>query len=132
MGNLPFNVASPLLIQWLHQSAAREGLFKLGDVWMTLMFQKEVGEVKITSGCFVYYILIPSSQRLAAPPSTEHRGRLSVMAQSLCDVSTVYQVPSTVFVPRPKVRHNHVKESTIIVNAYVALGGRICCTAQAS
>ncbi|KAI7883633.1 S-adenosyl-L-methionine-dependent methyltransferase [Lichtheimia hyalospora FSU 10163] len=85
MGNLPFNVASPLLIQWLHQSAAHEGLFKLGDVWMTLMFQKEVGE------------------RLAAPPSTEHRGRLSVMAQSLCSVNTVYQVPSTVFVPRPKV-----------------------------
>lgn len=57
MGNLPFNVASPLLIQWLHQSAAREGLFKLGDVWMTLMFQKEVGEVKITrDGLFIMLI----------------------------------------------------------------------------
>ncbi|KAI8139372.1 S-adenosyl-L-methionine-dependent methyltransferase [Fennellomyces sp. T-0311] len=85
MGNLPFNVASPLLLQWLHQSAACQGLFELGDVWMTLMFQKEVGE------------------RLSAKPSTEHRGRLSIMAQSLCHVNTVYAVPSTVFVPRPKV-----------------------------
>ncbi|KAI9321791.1 S-adenosyl-L-methionine-dependent methyltransferase [Dichotomocladium elegans] len=86
MGNLPFNVASPLLLQWLHRSAEKVGLFGLGaPVWMTLMFQKEVGE------------------RLEALPSTEHRGRISVMAQSLCKVKTVYQVPSTVFVPRPKV-----------------------------
>lgn len=54
------------------------------------------------------------------------------MAQSLCDVSTVYQVPSTVFVPRPKV--NVKEESTTHINAYtyVVLGGCICCTAQAS
>lgn len=45
MGNLPFNVASPLLVRWLHASAAREGLFGLGPVWLTLMFQKEVGLV---------------------------------------------------------------------------------------
>lgn len=47
MGNLPFNVASPLLLQWLHQQANKEGLFDLQtDVWMTLMFQKEVGDVR--------------------------------------------------------------------------------------
>lgn len=47
MGNLPFNVASPLLLQWLHQQAKKEGLFGLDtDIWMTLMFQKEVGDVK--------------------------------------------------------------------------------------
>ncbi|ORY97316.1 S-adenosyl-L-methionine-dependent methyltransferase [Syncephalastrum racemosum] len=85
MGNLPFNVASPLLVRWLHASAAREGLFGLGPVWLTLMFQKEVG------------------LRLTAPASTEHRGRLSVMAQSLFKVRTIYKVPSSVFVPRPKV-----------------------------
>jgi dimethyladenosine transferase 1 len=46
MGNLPFNVASPLLLQWLHQQAGQKGLFGIGgDVWMTLMFQKEVGDV---------------------------------------------------------------------------------------
>ncbi|KAI9032915.1 S-adenosyl-L-methionine-dependent methyltransferase [Phycomyces nitens] len=87
MGNLPFNVASPLLVQWLHMLANREGVFNCHerDVWMTLMFQKEVGE------------------RLSAPTSTSNRGRLAVMAQSLCHVKTVYQVPSTVFVPKPKV-----------------------------
>lgn len=86
MGNLPFNVASPLLVQWLHLAAGSKGVFGLGtDVYMTLMFQKEVGE------------------RLGARPSTEQRGRLSVMAQALCDVKTVYHVPFTVFVPRPKV-----------------------------
>jgi dimethyladenosine transferase 1 len=46
MGNLPFNVASPLLLQWLHQQAGQQGLFGIGsDIWMTLMFQKEVGDV---------------------------------------------------------------------------------------
>lgn len=46
MGNLPFNIASPLLLQWLHQQARGEGLFGLGGgVCMTLMFQKEVGDV---------------------------------------------------------------------------------------
>ncbi|KAI8057414.1 S-adenosyl-L-methionine-dependent methyltransferase [Thamnidium elegans] len=86
MGNLPFNVASPLLLQWLHQQAAKEGMFGIGnDIWMTLMFQKEVGD------------------RIAAPISTSKRGRLAVMAQSLCHVKEVYKVPATVFVPRPKV-----------------------------
>jgi dimethyladenosine transferase 1 len=46
IGNLPFNIASPLLLQWLHQTASREGLFGTSkDVWLTLMFQKEVGDV---------------------------------------------------------------------------------------
>lgn len=46
MGNLPFNVASPLLLQWLHQQSSQQGLFGIGnDIWMTLMFQKEVGDV---------------------------------------------------------------------------------------
>jgi dimethyladenosine transferase 1 len=48
MGNLPFNVASPLLLQWLHLQAKQEGVFSLGDIWMTLMFQKEVGDVRFT------------------------------------------------------------------------------------
>ncbi|KAG0167534.1 hypothetical protein DFQ28_008835 [Apophysomyces sp. BC1034] len=65
--------------------AGKQGLFSGSDVWMTLMFQKEV------------------AQRLAAQPSTPHRGRLAVMTQSLCNTKTVYQVPSTVFVPKPKV-----------------------------
>ncbi|KAF7730443.1 Dimethyladenosine transferase 1, mitochondrial [Apophysomyces ossiformis] len=85
IGNLPFNVATPLLLQWLRMLSERQGLFSKSDIWMTLMFQKEV------------------AQRLTAEPSTAHRGRLAVMTQSLCHAKTVYQVPSSVFVPRPKV-----------------------------
>ncbi|CEP19472.1 hypothetical protein [Parasitella parasitica] len=86
MGNLPFNVASPLLLQWLHQQAGQQGLFAAkNDVWMTLMFQKEVGH------------------RIIADISTSKRGRLAVMAQSLCYVKEVYNVPATIFVPKPKV-----------------------------
>ncbi|KAI8340466.1 S-adenosyl-L-methionine-dependent methyltransferase [Chlamydoabsidia padenii] len=87
MGNLPFNVATPLLLQWLHMLAGRQGLFGASPdgTGMTLMFQKEVGD------------------RLVAKESTGHRGRLAIMAQSLCDVQEVYHVPASVFVPKPKV-----------------------------
>ncbi|KAI9267340.1 S-adenosyl-L-methionine-dependent methyltransferase [Sporodiniella umbellata] len=86
MGNLPFNVASPLLVQWLHQRANKQALFGYeNDVCLTLMFQKEVGD------------------RIIGQTSTSKRGRLSVMSQSLYHVKEVYRVPSTVFVPKPKV-----------------------------
>ncbi|KAI8994860.1 S-adenosyl-L-methionine-dependent methyltransferase [Pilobolus umbonatus] len=86
MGNLPFNIATPLLLQWLHLQSSRQGLFGLkNELWMTLMFQKEVAD------------------RIVADVSTSKRGRLAVMAQSLCHVKEVYQVPSSVFVPKPKV-----------------------------
>ncbi|RUP49495.1 S-adenosyl-L-methionine-dependent methyltransferase [Jimgerdemannia flammicorona] len=86
VGNLPFNVASPLLLQFLRMLSQRKGLFGVGArVRMTFMFQKEVGKT------------------LTANIGTEHRGRFSVMAQSLCDVRTIYEVPSKVFFPVPKV-----------------------------
>ncbi|KAG0068574.1 Dimethyladenosine transferase 1, mitochondrial [Podila epicladia] len=86
LGNLPFGIASPLLIQWLKMMALRQGIFQ-GDnqVSMTLMFQKEVAE------------------RIVAKPNSEHRSRLSVMAQSICDVKMTYKLPAGVFVPKPKV-----------------------------
>ncbi|KAG0342391.1 Dimethyladenosine transferase 1, mitochondrial [Podila horticola] len=86
LGNLPFGIASPLLIQWLKMMALRQGIFQ-GDnnVSMTLMFQKEVAE------------------RIVAKPNSEHRSRLSVMAQSICDVKLAYKLPAGVFVPKPKV-----------------------------
>ena len=49
IGNLPFNIASPLLLRWLHQRASQEALFSINnDIWLTLMFQKEVGDVRIS------------------------------------------------------------------------------------
>ncbi|ORY05345.1 S-adenosyl-L-methionine-dependent methyltransferase [Basidiobolus meristosporus CBS 931.73] len=85
VGNLPFNIASPLLIQWLKMVSKREGIFEFRNISMTLMFQKEVGE------------------RIAAPTSTRDRGRISIMAQSICNVKKTYNVPASVFVPKPKV-----------------------------
>lgn len=47
IGNLPFNIASPLLVQWMKMLSNRSGLFKFPNITMTLMFQKEVGNVSI-------------------------------------------------------------------------------------
>ncbi|CAG8490481.1 7116_t:CDS:2, partial [Acaulospora colombiana] len=85
IGNLPFNVASPLLVQWMKMLYGREGIFRFPNVSMTLMFQKEVGN------------------RIVAGVNDSRRGRISVLVQSLCEARTVYQLPSEVFVPKPKV-----------------------------
>ncbi|KAJ1786456.1 hypothetical protein LPJ59_005928 [Coemansia sp. RSA 2399] len=85
LGNLPFNVATPLLIQWLHFLSMQQGIFGAPNVSMTLMFQKEVAD------------------RITATVSESSRGRLSIVAQSLCDAFRLYNVPGTSFVPRPKV-----------------------------
>ena len=58
IANLPYNVATPLLVRWLRGAAALEG--------MALMFQQEVAE------------------RICAAPDTEAYGRLSVLAQWRC------------------------------------------------
>jgi 16S rRNA (adenine1518-N6/adenine1519-N6)-dimethyltransferase len=75
--NLPYNVATPLLIGWLHQAACWER--------MTLMFQLEVAE------------------RICAAPDTSAYGRLAVLAQWLCEVSLLLRLPPEAFVPAPKV-----------------------------
>ncbi len=77
VANLPYNVASPLLVRWLRQAAAFER--------MTLMFQKEVAE------------------RIAAAPDTAAYGRLSVLAGWTCETHIALRLPPTAFVPPPKV-----------------------------
>ena len=77
VANLPYNVATPLLIGWLRQAAAFER--------MTLMFQLEV------------------AVRICAPVGTAAYGRLSVLAQWLCDASLRLRIPPAAFVPPPKV-----------------------------
>ncbi len=80
IANLPYNVATPLLIGWLTQT-----------VWppwfesLTLMFQKEVAE------------------RMTAPPGSKVYGRLSVLVQALCHVDLAFDVPKEAFVPPPKI-----------------------------
>ena len=77
VANLPYNISTALLIRWLH--AAND----VSD--MVLMFQKEVVD------------------RLAAKPRTKDYGRLSVLAQHVCEVRRLFDVPPSAFVPPPKV-----------------------------
>jgi 16S rRNA (adenine1518-N6/adenine1519-N6)-dimethyltransferase len=77
IANLPYNIATPLLIGWLRQGRAFERL--------TLMFQQEVAE------------------RICAEPKTAAYGRLSVLTQWTCQVALLLKVPPTAFVPAPKV-----------------------------
>lgn len=77
VANLPYNIATPLLIGWLR---------RLGN-WQALglMFQKEVAE------------------RLTAAPRSKAYGRLSILAQWLTEPEIAFDVPPGAFLPAPKV-----------------------------
>lgn len=77
VANLPYNIASPLLVGWLRQAAAFERL--------TLMFQQEVAD------------------RICAPPGSEAYGRLGVLVQWVCEARIALRLPPSAFVPAPKV-----------------------------
>jgi 16S rRNA (adenine1518-N6/adenine1519-N6)-dimethyltransferase len=77
VANLPYNISTPLLVRWLQRAN------DIAD--MVLMFQKEVVD------------------RLAAQPRTKDYGRLSVLAQHVCEVRRLFDVPAAAFVPPPKV-----------------------------
>ncbi|MBI2233706.1 MAG: 16S rRNA (adenine(1518)-N(6)/adenine(1519)-N(6))-dimethyltransferase RsmA [Micavibrio aeruginosavorus] len=85
--NLPYNIATPLLTGWLAQVRQRHGAYDL----MILMFQKEVAE------------------RLTAAPGSKDYGRLSVLAQWLCDVDRLFDLPPSAFTPPPKVTSSVVR-----------------------
>jgi 16S rRNA (adenine1518-N6/adenine1519-N6)-dimethyltransferase len=77
VANLPYNIATPLIIKWLQQGAAFASL--------TVMVQKEVAD------------------RLIAKPRTKDYGRLSVLAQFLSKPRRLFDLPPRAFVPPPKV-----------------------------
>lgn len=77
VANLPYNVSTALLVRWLHDAD------DIAD--MVLMFQKEVVD------------------RLVAEPRTKDYGRLSVLAQHVCEVRRLFDVAPSAFVPPPKV-----------------------------
>jgi len=79
--NLPYNVGTELLINWLHEIATGKKIKSL-----TLMFQREVAE------------------RIVATPNNKQYGRLSVLANLVADTKILFDVPNTAFVPRPKVQ----------------------------
>ncbi len=81
VANLPYNVGTPLLIAWLSALAAEPDTLES----ITVMLQREVAE------------------RLAAPPRSKHYGRLAVLAQWLCEVRLLFDLPPRAFVPPPRV-----------------------------
>ena len=83
VANLPYNVATPLLIGWL----ARIESF----VSLTLMFQKEVAD------------------RLVAPPGGKAYGRLSVITQWRAEARVLFNLPARAFTPPPKVASSVVR-----------------------
>jgi 16S rRNA (adenine1518-N6/adenine1519-N6)-dimethyltransferase len=77
VGNLPYNLSSPILFHALdHAAAIRD---------MHFMLQKEVVD------------------RMAAAPGSKVYGRLSVMLQAYCAVTPLFNVPPGAFRPPPKV-----------------------------
>lgn len=86
IGNLPFGVATELLIKWMHCLPTRSGPFQFGRVPMLLMFQKEV------------------AMRITARPHNKEYGRLSVMVQNSCKAKCLFDIDGAAFVPPPKVK----------------------------
>jgi len=76
--NLPYNVGTKLLINWLTASPV---------YWdrMVLMLQKEVAE------------------RIAASPGDNAYGRLAILAGSVASANIAFEVPARAFTPPPKV-----------------------------
>jgi len=77
VANLPYNIATPLLLGWLDRIREYESL--------TLMLQREVAE------------------RLIAWPRSKSYGRLSVAVQWVAEARIVFDVPARAFVPPPRV-----------------------------
>mgnify|MGYP000456296222 CR=1 FL=1 len=81
VANLPYNIATELLIGWLDELAADPN----AAAGFTLMFQKEVAD------------------RLVAEPRTKAYSRLSILTQWLCETRVRFTVPPQAFTPPPRV-----------------------------
>jgi 16S rRNA (adenine1518-N6/adenine1519-N6)-dimethyltransferase len=100
VANLPYNIATPLLVGWLR-----------AEPWppfyesMTLMFQREVAE------------------RIVATPGSKSYGRLGVLAGWRSDARILFNIPAAAFTPPPKVMSSVVgfipKPSPLPVDAAV-------------
>ena len=83
VGNIPYNITSPILFHALdHRAAVRD---------VTLLMQREV------------------ARRLVAGPGTKDYGILSIMCQFVADVSVLFDVSPNVFYPRPEVTSSLVR-----------------------
>jgi 16S rRNA (adenine1518-N6/adenine1519-N6)-dimethyltransferase len=86
VANLPYNIATPLLISWLS--------IEPWPPWYdsaVLMFQREVAE------------------RIVASPGSKTYGRLSVLTQWRCEARVMFDVNASAFVPPPKITSSIVR-----------------------
>mgnify|MGYP000949055506 FL=1 len=77
VGNLPYNISSPLLFHLLN--------YRDNIIDMTFMLQKEVVD------------------RIVAPPGSKVYGRISVIMQTFFDTELMFVVPKESFDPKPKI-----------------------------
>jgi 16S rRNA (adenine1518-N6/adenine1519-N6)-dimethyltransferase len=80
VANLPYNIATALLISWLTLEPWPPWYDRL-----VLMFQREVAE------------------RIVADPGSKSYGRLSVLVRWRCDARILFDIAAKAFVPAPKV-----------------------------
>jgi 16S rRNA (adenine1518-N6/adenine1519-N6)-dimethyltransferase len=86
VANLPYNIATPLLVAWL--------TVEPWPPWydsLVLMFQREV------------------AARIVAPPGSKTYGRLSVLANWRSETKILFDVAPSAFVPPPKVTSSLVR-----------------------
>jgi len=83
VGNLPYNISTPLLFRFLEQSRCIHDLH--------LMLQKEVVE------------------RITAEPGSKSYGRLSVMIQVYCRATALFNILPGAFQPAPRVRSSFLR-----------------------
>lgn len=86
VGNLPYNLSSPILFRLIELSRAHGTLTDA-----TLMVQREVAD------------------RLVAKPGKKDYGVLSIFAQIYADIDRRLDVPATAFTPPPKVRSSVIR-----------------------
>lgn len=83
IGNLPYNISTPLIFRLLEKASMIQDMY--------FMLQKEVVD------------------RMAAAPGSKQYGRLSIMVQYYCKVTSLFDVDSSAFSPAPKVQSSFVQ-----------------------
>jgi len=86
VANLPYNIATALLVSWLTLEPWPPWYDRL-----VLMFQREVAE------------------RIVAAPGSKSYGRLSVLVGWRCEARILFDVAGSAFVPQPKVTSSLVE-----------------------
>lgn len=94
IGNLPYNISTPLIFHLLEYAK------HITD--MHFMLQKEVVD------------------RMAAPPGSGTYGRLSIMVQYHCKVTSLFHVPPGAFYPPPQVDSSVVRLAPYSTPPFVA------------